>query len=315
MYSRPVMRTDRASAWSRALLALFLACPTHSSIAEGRFGADRGKLLLTAGVTTIEGAGGGGLTPWALITGYGSANSWGANVHATGIVLRDFDYVSFGAAVGILDRFELSVSRQRLEASDGVLDGVSLSQDIVGAKLRVLGDAVYAQDSWVPQVAIGALYKRHRGIDDAALAGLPALTSVTQLAATDDSGIDYYASATKLFLAHSLLLDVTMRYTKSNQFGLLGFGGDRDDDAGVQAEASVACLLRRSLAVGIEYRARSENLSTDEESAAWDAFVAWAPNRAVSFVAGYVNIGSVLAPVTGNHSDQDGAYVSVQIGF
>ena len=32
-----------------------------------------GKLLLTGGVTSIDGAAGGGLTPWAVTTGYGSA--------------------------------------------------------------------------------------------------------------------------------------------------------------------------------------------------------------------------------------------------
>jgi hypothetical protein len=273
-------------------------------------GADRGKLLMTAGFTTIEGAGGGGLTPWALITGYGTQESWGANAHATAISLRDFDYASFGAAVGVLDRFELSFARQTMEATQGALDGVSLSQDIVGAKLRVFGDAVYAQDSWVPQVAVGVLLKHHDGIE-----GGGGLTSVTQLGARDEDGIDYYVSATKLSLAHSFVFDVTLRYTQANQFGLLGFGGDRDSGASLQAEASIAYLLRRSLAVGVEYRGRAQHLSIDEEQDAWDAFVAWAPSRVVSLVAGYVNLGEVLVPLTGESSDQDGAYLSVQVGF
>ena len=34
-------------------------------------------------------------------------------------------------------------------------------------KVRVLGDAVYNQDTWVPQVAVGVQFKRHRGIEDA----------------------------------------------------------------------------------------------------------------------------------------------------
>ena len=36
-------------------------------------------------------------------------------------------------------------------------------------------------------------------------------------------------SGTKVFLAQSLLVNVTLRYSKANQFGLLGFGGDEDD--------------------------------------------------------------------------------------
>ena len=42
---------------------------------------DMGKLTATGGVSQVEGAGGGGLTPWALITGYGTRDSYGANAH------------------------------------------------------------------------------------------------------------------------------------------------------------------------------------------------------------------------------------------
>jgi hypothetical protein len=294
--------------------AAVLACASPA-LSEGLFGADQGKLLLTAGFSTIEGAGGGGITPWALITGYGSSDSWGANTHVTAVALRDFEFTSAGVGVGVFDRFELSFSRQMLDATSGALDGISVSQDVIGAKLRVLGDAVYAQDSWLPQVAIGAQVKRNRGIRDAARIGLPGLIDVTQLGASDDEDIDYYASATKVWLAQGLLVNATVRYTRANQFGLLGFGGDRNDDASTSAEGTVAYLLQRKVAVGVEYRARGRNLSTDDESAAWDAFIAWTPNRHVSIVAAYVNLGSVAAPITGSTADQDGAYLSAQVGF
>ena len=283
--------------------------------AQGWFGADQGKLLLTAGFSTVEGAGGGALTPWALITGYGSSNSWGANTHITGIALRDFQFTSAGVGVGILDRFELSFSRQTLDATDGALDGISVSQDVIGAKLRIFGDAVYAQDSWIPQVAIGAQAKRNRGIRDAARIGLPDLVNVTQLGARDEDDVDYYASATKVWLAQGWLVNATLRYTRANQFGLLGFGGDRDGDAALGAEGTIAYLLQRKVAIGMEYRARGRNLGSDDESAAWDAFIAWTPNRHVSIVAAYANIGSVAAPITGSSADQDGAYLSAQVGF
>ena len=59
-----------------ALLAAFL--PAVSALADddppppssGWF--DQGKLLATGGVSQVEGAGGGGLGAWALISGYGS---------------------------------------------------------------------------------------------------------------------------------------------------------------------------------------------------------------------------------------------------
>jgi hypothetical protein len=298
---------------SMLLGVVALACSVP--VAAQGFPGDQGKLLLTAGFSSIEGAGGGGLTPWALITGYGSSDSWGANAHVTGITLRDFDFSSAGIAVGIRDRFELSFSRQMFDATEGVLSGISMSQDIVGAKLRIVGDAVYAQDSWVPQLALGVQAKRNRGVRDGARIGAPDLVSVLQLRARDEDDIDYYASATKIWLAQGMLINATVRYTRANQFGLLGFGGDRNDDAAIRAEGTVAYLVRRKIAVGVEYRARSHNLSSDEESAAWDAFVAWTPNRHVSVLAAYVNLGSIAAPITGNSADQDGAYLSAQVGF
>jgi len=42
---------------------------------------DSGKLPLTAGFNDVDGVGGAGLVPSALITGYGTADSWGANAH------------------------------------------------------------------------------------------------------------------------------------------------------------------------------------------------------------------------------------------
>ena len=53
----------------------------------------------------------------------------------------------------------------------------------------------------------------------------------------------------------------------------------------------------------------------DREDNAWDAFVAWTPTKNMSLVAAYVNLGSILAPVTTNTDDQKGAYLSFQVGF
>lgn len=271
---------------------------------------DQGKLLLTAGFNEADGAGGGGLVPFAFVTGYGSDESYGVNAHYTYAPLRDFDFKSFGLGVGLFDRIELTIARQDFEATDTALDGVSVSQDVFGLKVRVFGDAVYEQDNWMPQIAVGVQFKRHRGIEDAG-----ALVSPKQLGAQDEDGTDYYVVATKVLLDQSLLLNLQLRYTKANQLGLLGFGGDRDDGYSPEIGASVGYLLTRKLAIGAEYRGKPHNLNVDDESAAWDAFVAWAPTRNISVVAAYLNIGSVLAPVTGVTRDQTGPYVSLQAGF
>src|ERR1700743_1980287 len=85
------------------------------ALADNIFGADQGKLPLTAGFSDLDGAGGGGLVPLAFITGYGSSDSYGANTHFTNIQLRDFHLYTFGAAVGFLDRIEASYTREQLD--------------------------------------------------------------------------------------------------------------------------------------------------------------------------------------------------------
>ncbi|MGH8243883.1 MAG: DUF3034 family protein [Steroidobacteraceae bacterium] len=294
-----------------AVLAILSAAGSHPALAENLLGADQGKILLTAGFSDYEGTGGGGLVPLAFITGYGSSDSWGANAHYTSILLKDIRLDAYGVAAGLWDRVEVSYVHHELEFADGALDGLGVSDDVFGVKVKLFGDAIYNQDSWIPQLAVGAQYKDNDGIHDGASVGLPDLTSPVQLGAEDDSGVDYYLAATKVFLAQSLAVNLTLRYTEANQFGLLGFG----PDAELVPEATIAWLLSRKLAIGAEYRDRPDNLAADDESAAWDVFVAWTPTHNISLVAAYLNIGSVLAPVTGETADQDGAYLSLQVGF
>ena len=275
--------------------------PAPAAPADARTG---GKLLLTGGVTQVEGSGGGGLTPWALIGGYGTDGQVGANAYFTRVDVADYSLDSYGALVGIGDRVELSVSRQvfdteQVGAALGLGRGFEISQDTVGVKVRLFGDAVLEQDSWVPQVAVGAQYKRN---DRGAL--------VRAIGARDDSGTDVYVSATKVFLGQSLLVNGTLRYTEANQFGILGFGGDREDGYSPQLEASVAYLVNRRLAVGAEYRTKPDNLGIADEDDAWDVFVAWAPNRHVSLTVAYVDLGNIVI-----RDEQRGVYASLQLGF
>jgi hypothetical protein len=281
-----------------------------SANAAELFGADEGKLPLTAGFSDLDGAGGGGLVPLAFITGYGSDSSWGANAHFTDIELRDYQLHTFGVAVGALDRVELSYTHQQLNVTGTALDGLGIKQDILGLKVKLLGDAVYRQDSWLPQLALGTDYQHNDGIKDA-----PGLTSTLQLGAVTDHAADFYLAATKVLLAQSLVVNVVVRETRANQFGLLGFGGDRHRGYSTKPEATVAYLLTRRLAVGAEFRSGPHNLNVDEQTNAWDIFAAWAPTRNLSLVAAYLNLGSILGPVTGVTRHQDGPYISIQAGF
>jgi hypothetical protein len=305
---------------ARGLIPLAFVCAAQAGIsqpalAENVFGTDEGKLQLTAGFNDVDGAGGGGLVPWAVITGYGSEESWGANAHLTTVQLGDYELRSVGVAAGLFDRFEVSYTSHDFDVTSTALDGLGVSQDVFGLKVRLAGDAVYDQDRKMPQIALGLQHKRHGGIHDAAGVGAPGLVSPTQLGATDEDGTDVYIAATKVFLRERILVNGVLRYTEANQFGLLGFGGNEDDGRSAVLEATFAFIVARTIAVGAEYRDKPDNLLADEEGAAWDAFIAWTPTKNISVVAAYVDLGEILSPVTQRTENQTGQYLSFQIGF
>lgn len=298
-------------------------------------GPDQGKLLATHGVTQFDGAGGGGLSPWALITGGGTSDSWGANTHLTLINLPSYRVESYGVSAGFFDRLELSYTHQKLRGTSGPLEALKIDQDVFGAKVRLFGHAVYDQDTWIPQVSAGFLHHRNIKIDADHTSILPqSLTGKpTDLVpfASHDSGTEYYLAATKLFMRQSLLVNATLRMTKANQFGFLGFGSPGNDSYEPMLETSVAYLLNHNLAVGAEYRMKPNNLekikghplgvsSVDAEEDAWDIFVAWFPSKNVSLTAAYLDLGEILNPGQtalgeSNSKNQAGAYLSLQVGF
>jgi len=274
------------------------------TLARGLQMFDEGKLLATGGVSEVEGTGGGGIANWALISGYGTRDGLGVNAHYTYVGLPDYQLNTIGAAVGLFDRLELSYAWQAFDteqvgAALGLGEGYTFHQNIFGAKLKLIGDAVYDQDSWLPQIAIGLQHKENdRG---AVIAFVGGQASV---------GTDYYLSATKLFLAQSLLVDVTLRETKANQLGILGFGGDKHGDYSSQFEGSVAYLFAKDFAVGGEFRTKPSNLSIAKEQDAWDVFAAYFFNKNLSLTAAYADLGNI---VIRNH--QSGVYVSLQAGL
>ena len=270
-----------------------------------------GRLLLTGGVSQIEGAAGGGLTPWALIGGYGTRNELGASAFVTGVNTRDFSLAAFGGQISYANRVEVSIARQSFNlnavgASLGLGRKFSIRQTVIGAKVRLVGDAVLEQDSFLPQIAVGAQYKIND--DETVVGGALGLKR---------KGVDFYVSATKIILSQSLLLNATGRLTKANQYGILGFGGlgGQDQSYKAQFEGSAAYLITRKLAVGAEVRTKSNRLegalggTSFREESAFDAFVAFAPTRNVSVTLAYVDLGQIAL------RKQRGAYASLQIGF
>ncbi len=281
-------------------LSAFAVVLTPAHAQELRKG---GKLLLTNGVSTIEGSGGGGLATWSTIAGNATQEGIGGSVHGTIIELPDYNWTSYGVSLGFFDRVELSYARQNLDTIDigaalGLGRGYTLNQDVFGAKIRLAGDVVYG-DALIPQIAIGVQHKRS---SDAAV--------VAAVGGASPNGTDVYISATKLFLSQSLLANATVRFTKANQNGLLGFGSAGENDHKPQFEGSLAYQVSRRFVIGGEYRTKPDNLAIAREDDWLDLFAAYAVTRNVTVTAAYVDLGSIASA-----DNQCGAFLSLQAAF
>jgi len=280
-------------------------CLFHLSLALAGLPAAQadGRLLATGGATQIEGAAGGGLVPWAVLAGYGTRDEYSGTFAISRVDTGDYTLDVLSGAFTLFNRVELSFARQEFDLGTlGIMlqqpDAV-LRQNVFGAKARLLGDLIYTP--W-PQVSAGVQYKQNVDFDIPRLVG-----------AQDDSSVDVYLAASKLFLGglagRNLLLNTTVRSTEANQIGLLGFGGDQGGRELV-FEGSVAVLLNRFTAVGVEYRQKPDNLAYAREEDWWDAFIGYFPNKHISFVAAYADLGSIAGL-----DRQTGFYLSAQASY
>lgn len=266
--------------------------------------ADQGRLIATGGASSLEGASGGGITPWAVLAGYGEQGEWGGNVFATHVDLPDYRLDVVGLAVAFDNRVEVSFARQRLDLGSLVskfhLPEDSLSQDIVGVKVRLFGDVIYDR---LPQVSLGLEYKHQNDFLIPNLVG-----------AQRDQDTEGYLTASRLFMGgafgYNLLINGGLRYSRANELGLLGFGGDRRDTRSVLKEGSVAVLFNPRWALGMEYREKPDNLSFSGESDWSDVFIGYFPNKHLSVVLAYARLGEIATL-----DNQNGTYLSVQGSF
>lgn len=278
------------------ILRMFAAASAAMLAAPALLAGDR--LLATGGVMQIEGSAGGGLTPWALVSGLGTDDQVGVSGYCTQVKPDDFKLTSCGASVGLWNRVELSAAKQKFDLGTTV-PGESIRQRILGVKVRLLGDAITEQDSWVPQIALGAQFKHNEDF------AVPAF-----LGATSDDGVDIYLAMTKAWLAGPLgrtwLANLTARSTRGNQMGILGFGGDQGGRK-LLAEASLGVFLHDNVVLGVEYRQKPDNLSIFREDDFKDVFVAWIPVKYLSLTVAYADLGNIA-----DKAHQRGSYISLQ---
>lgn len=252
------------------------------------------KVIATGGASTIEGSAGGGIVPWAVINSYASSDEWGATAFATQVGVDDFTLNVAGASISYDNRWELSFARQTFKL-DSI--GGELKQDVLGLKYHLAGELLYTA---LPQISLGLQYKKHRDF------ALP-----QAVGARDDSGLDVYISASKVLFnqvaGRNLLLNATVRASKANQTGLLGFGTANDNNYQLLFESSAVVLLTNQVALGVEFRQKPNQLAFAREDHWRDLFAAWFINKHVSVVAGYADLGSIAG-----FSSQQGYYLSLE---
>lgn len=266
-------------------------------------GFNGSRILATGGATQIEGAAGGGIVPWAVIAGYGSSSEWGVTGFYTHVAVDDYDLDAAGFAVGYSNRIELSYARQQFDLGtlgDALGIDKKFRQDIFGAKVRLWGDLIYGH---APQVSAGMQYKRQ--LDFA----IP-----QAVGARRDDDVDFYLAATKLFLAglfdRNVFVNATVRFSRANQIGILGFGGDKDDTRDALFEGSAGIFFTRHIAAGVEYRQQPDNLSFADQDDWFDVFIGFFPNKHLAVVAAYADLGSVATL-----ENQTGWYLSLELSF
>jgi hypothetical protein len=266
--------------------------------------AGQGRLIATGGASSIEGGAGGGIIPWAMLAGYDEQGEWGGNAFATHVDLPDYTLDVVGAAASYGNRVEISYAHQRFDLGSLVsklnLPEDNLTQDIFGVKVRLFGDLIYDQ---LPQVSAGLEYKHQNDFLIPSLVG-----------AKRDSDVEGYVTASRLFMGaafgYNVVVNAGLRYSRANETGLMGFGGDRRDTRSVLKEGGAAILFNPHWAVGMDYREKPDNLSFAGENDWADFFVGWFPNKHVSVVLAYARLGEIATL-----DNQNGTYLSVQGSF
>jgi hypothetical protein len=206
--------------------------------------------------------------------------------------------------VGLYDLVELSYARQSFDtlavgSALGLGDGFKFDVDVYGLKVKVAGDAVLDQDTWLPQIAVGAQYKKN---DQGEI--------VRAVSAKRDCGTDFYIAATKVFLNQSLSLNGTLRATKANQLGIPVSAATTRTAASPSSKGPRRCCCGATWRSALSIAPSRTILAVPGKTTGGDVFVAWAPTKNVSLTPASVNPGNVVI-----RDDQKGLYLSLQIAF
>ena len=270
---------------------------------------------------TIEGEGGGGITPFAYLVNPGSEEClWGKPATAlTFINARQKDLEAVTASETLFARVELSFGGDRLGLG-------TLPADIAANNLNISETSVWLENFnirtllWkendclfgikAPAITFGVSLKYNSDISNINKELGNALSSIGY---RRDEGVDFTLTATKTFphllLDRPLIITTGLRLSEAADIGFLGFG----DTYRATFEGNIAWLPWDKVLVAYEFRQNADPYGKIPNAAIpgqyligaennWNAFdLALIVNKHSTLVAGWALLGN-LANTSANNS-------------
>ncbi len=243
-------------------------------------------------LTNAEGVGGCALNPFAYVAnpikegetgiqgsqyiGYPQIGLWKIGLYDNKPVGR-IDWFTIGVNISFFNRLEIGYSHEYVD----IENVKNVGKDNLTAKLNLIREGDFGV-KLLPAVSVGAIYK------------------TTSFDADDDSDVDYYVVATKMFgdLPVPVMLNAGLLFTKGIVRGVLGFGDDRD----TVFFGNIETVLFKKFIVGWEYEAKVDTELDDQDvrtHAMWEAHLAYMPTADLMLVVSYAYTGD---------KDHDGEY-------
>lgn len=259
----------------------------------------------------IEGVGGGLITPMAYLVNPGPEGTIVALPSAS------FSYLNtnhtkqleiFSVTQTFLRRIELGYSVSRfylgnwVPAMEKAVPGSDIRRHDVylhnfNIRLMIIDETQFREKyPWMPSLTAGVHFKVNNGINSV---NRQALGAPASLGYKRDNGEDYTLTLSKMLppevFGRPVILSVGMRNSKASNIGYTGFT-DKDQTS---VETNVAVLLTKHLAVGYEFRYKTNPLNgtvhnTVGNEGPWHSIlVAWLITDRLSLAGAYGYLGEV----------------------
>ena len=305
--SRPDADSGKSTSWLDLgeMLAQKTDAPKAKAGAAAAAPAKPAKKGPPIPLLTIEGVGGGAITPMAYMCNTGPAgtivgkpavaytflNLGSKTLHTVSITQTFLRRIELGYAYNFFNIATLPTDIKKATGINAGRNDLHLNH----FNLRVMLIEEDSFDLPLPAITAGIHFKHNEGIKkiDDRLVG-----TLTRMGYDRHYGVDYTITATKMLpklaLGRPVVLTGGMRISRAAQIGLLGFG----ESTAVTFEGSAACLPTDWLLLAYEIRTKDNPFNSTNSLIGreqnWHAFSAtWLVNEHLSVSAIYGLLGTV----------------------